>query len=134
MQKDSTDFTPSATQKALLSVMQECDYGRSITEACAEAKVGRRTFYGWTDNPQFCRWWVEQAERHFSRELPRIYAALVRSATEKDAPGNVAASRLLLERFDKSFVPRSRKDLSVDAPFALPEILRRLDGAGEGEG
>ena len=134
MQKDSTDFAPSETQKALLSVMQECDYGRSITEACAEAKVGRRTYYGWLESPHFSRWWLQQAERHFARSLPAIYGSIVLSATGKDSSGSIAAARLFLERFDKGFVPRTRKDLSLDMPFGVPEILRRLDGAGEGEG
>ena len=114
-----TDYKPTAAQNRILSSFREHSYLISVTKACATCKVGRRTYYDWFDNPAFCQWWLDQAHRHFALQLPRIHGAVLRGATEEDAPGNPMDRRTFLERFDEGFAPRSRQHHKHEGQMGL---------------
>lgn len=102
-------FTPNENQLRVLTAFQDGDYTCSVTQAMSSSGLSRGTWYYCLGNPDFARWWQEQVERWAAMNLPRVYAALLRRATEKGAPGNTAAIRTFLERFDKDYAPRRRR-------------------------
>ena len=139
---ESTEFAPNENQLRALTAFQDDGYTCSVTEGMSNAGLHRSTWYVWTRRADFCCWWQEQVERWAAMNLPRVYAALLRRATETDAPGNTAAMRTFLERFDKGFVPRRRRDtrhggaLGVgtwDLSNASPEELARIKHALGGD-
>lgn len=113
--------------------MRENGYDASITEACEACKIARRSYYDWFENPKFSKWWLEQANKHFELRLPKVQDALLRQAGDPKAPKvDTAAAKLVLERFDKSYITRSRQDVKLDATLSVEEIIRRAD-AGDKE-
>ncbi len=104
-------FCASEKQLAYLTACQDVDYAISVTDACTVAGVGRQTYYDWLEHPGFNRWWLLRLERHFMDRLPAIYSTLF-EIVQKGAgvgcgPGKVAAAKLLLERFDKLYRPKT---------------------------
>jgi hypothetical protein len=51
---------------------------------------------------------VDQSNRHFRLQLPRVHAATFRAATGEDAAGSSRDRRLFYERFDRDYCPQSR--------------------------
>jgi hypothetical protein len=111
-----TAWSPTEKQRAALAYAQEHGYDHTVSALCQAIDVARQTYYGWWDTAEFAEWWLEQAERWFKLRLPAVYEAMHRRAAGgwdgKGKPPNMAAARLLLERFDKGFAPRSRQELS----------------------
>ena len=108
------DFTPSEKQRSLLMAAQDASYGGCVRAWCRAAEIHHGSYYRWIEDPNFCKWWRAEAEKFFCLRLPRIHAALfdaaTRPRTRKEAQIDVAAAKLVLERYDKGFVPRSRQD------------------------
>jgi len=142
-------FTPSEQQRSLLKVFQDAGYRITIAEAC-DGVAGlegdhRRQYYRWMDKPEFAAWWQAEAERFFTLKLPSVHANLHRMATtpvEKGRLGDAKAAELLLQRFDKGFVPRSQKDINAVhdvsiSPHSIDEALERwadkAAGASDGD-
>ena len=115
----ATDFTPSKKQLSLLMAAQKASYGGGVRAWCRTAEIHHGSYYRWIEDPNFRRWWMAEAEKFFCLRLPRIYGALFDAATRprkrKDAQIDVAAAKLVLERYDKGFVPRTRQDHVVAA-------------------
>ncbi len=106
---DSTDFVPGENQKAVLAAFEDAHYDISVAEACRKAGVDRTTFYTWFNRPGFADWWLAQANAHFGRMLPKVYADLARMSGGGE--GSHGAAKILLDRFDKGFLPARRKEV-----------------------
>ena len=103
-----------------LEVAQASDYEISIVDLCGEIDLNRRTWYEYFDNPTFVKWWNEQVERHFGLKLPGVYRALQRAAEGEDGICNrvrSSAAKLLLERFDRGYAPKTRQEHSGEVPL-----------------
>ena len=92
--------------------MQGCNYEISVCDLCTQAEIPRQTWYDQFGNPTFVAWWTEQYERWFALQLPRVGASMFAMATGKRDKGNTQAAKLLYERFDRGYAPRSRQELS----------------------
>jgi len=128
--QNPTEFIPTAHHKTLLSAFQDSDYLGGISENCRQAGIDRSCYYDWMDNVQgFAEWWRMKAELHFTRLLPDIYAALRKSASglDKKRTINHAAAKILLDRFDKGFLPATKTEhagsVEVDLADMTPEQL-----------
>ena len=95
----ATDFGPSRNQIMLLSAAQESSYGGSVKSWCVVAGVRRRTYYRWFKDPCFVEWWLAGARHYFGLRLPRVYAAIWRSAVGE-------------ARGDKDYLPKRRKEVT----------------------
>ena len=113
--KALTPFEPSANQLAVLSAFQDADYGCRVSDACQVGGVTKQAYYLWHNDPAFSKWWAQQAERHFSLQLGRVYGAAIRAAEGEDLPGN-SDRKLLLERFDRDYCPASRQHAELSGP------------------
>ena len=123
--KPFTQFKPSENQLAVLSAMQAEDYGCTVDAACERVGLCREVYYRWFDrNSGFGEWWRQEAEAHFGRKLPRVYAAALRSAGGQDVKG-AFDRKLLLERFDAGYAPKSRQEHTGKLTWA--DAIRELD-------
>ena len=124
--KARTAWEPNAEQLAVLKVFQDHGYKQTVSVACAEAGVGRRTYYDWHDVPEFSAWWEAQVNRFFRLELHRVYRAAFAAADPDgltcDENGNqpflglTSDRKLLLERFDRDYCPASRQHAELSGP------------------
>ena len=122
-QADQAEVTPSAAeyeptenQLAVLHAFQASKYLGTQKESCRAAGVDRGQYHRWFHNsPGFAAWWEAQAETFFHRGLPAVHARVADSAAKlfgrDDPKPDTASAKLFMERFDKGFVPRSRKDI-----------------------
>ena len=112
-----TKFTPADSQKLLLKAFQDKKYLCTVEEGCKKAGFeSRQTFYDQFDNcPGFEEWWAAEADLFFQRKLPKVKASVLDAAISKfdkdDGKYNSKAQELFLQRFDKGFVPRSKKEV-----------------------
>ena len=125
-----TRWQPNERMLRLLDVFWEQGYDVTVKDACEEAKISRRTYYNWEDDPDFMVWWNEKMDKWFIREKRKVYVSLVKAATEDDQPGSDQARRTFLERFDKQFAPRTRQDIDANVRTVEQEI-ERLAKAGK---
>ncbi len=111
-----TDFKPSGTQQSLLGAFRNQDYDISVTDACKAAGITRETYYAWMRIEGFRDWWISEAERHFTLQKTQVFASIFGAATGKvtgKPQGSPQDRKLYLERFDKDYMPKSRKDVNV---------------------
>lgn len=122
----------------VLETAQDAGYDVDITDQCARAEVGRRTFYHWFEHAEFRQWWRDRLERFFALQLAGAYAAMGRAARGKPVPGN-ADRKLMFERFDKGYSPTSRQQVEHTAPCVIevrvpdgptPEPFRPAEDGG----
>ena len=109
-----TNWAPTPTQRRVLECAQAADYEESVVNLCKSAGIARQTWYDYHDNPRFVEWWRVQFERHFGMQMPRVSAALLGRALGQREKGSDQAAKLLYERFDKGYAPRSRQDIAAD--------------------
>ena len=79
----------------------------------------------------------EQFERHFGMQMPRVSAALLGRALGQRDKGSDQAAKLLYERFDKGYAPRSRQDIAADVAVRKTYInvdTDKVTGVEDGEG
>lgn len=100
------------------------------------AEIGRRLgkhpalFRRWTWRyPGFVRWWYDEAELFFQRRLPAVYAQMFLRATGKTARGSYHDAKLILERFDRGYMPRSAQVVAAKIAHgkARPADLEAID-------
>lgn len=113
--RDGREWRPTVAQMAALEFCQDRDYGSNIRALAKAIGIHHASYYKWLKTPAFVEWWKERLDEHFTRQLPRVYAAMFKSATTgKDVARNAAAAqKLFLQRFDKAYAPRSRRDVSL---------------------
>ena len=108
------DFTPSEKQRSLLMAAQDASYGGCVRAWCRAAAIHHGSYYSWFEDPNYRRWWMAEAEKFFGLHLPRIHGALFHAAitplSGKDKKIDVNAAKLVLERYDRGFVPRRAPD------------------------
>jgi hypothetical protein len=129
-----TKWQPSPDQERLLSVFQDANYDISVCDACANADVPRKNYYNWHGNPEFGRWWQDQAEGHFRLQLHRVQAATFAHALGGGPRGSAQSAKLYLERFDKNYCPASRQHqehsgsigVALDMSGMEPDEIERL--------
>jgi len=109
-----TKWAPCENQLAALKLAQESDYELSVTALCQGVGIARTTWYEYWDTAQFVAWWTQSFEKYFSGRLPQVYAALVQSALGNRTAVNTSAAKLLMERHDKGYAPKTRADVQVD--------------------
>ena len=107
---DFPEFNPSDKQLALLSTYQDTSYAVTVKDACGITGIDRKTYYNWMQVPGFKRWWIGCIEDHFIGSLVSVYAQLVKiveDGVKVASAGQVGAAKLLLERFDKLYRPKT---------------------------
>ena len=131
-----TDWQPNEHQQHALSLSQDADYALSVTDLCKEVGVSRQAYSLWFNTPGFVKWWGEAFERHMMLALPRMYGAVMERASGLVAPksGSPQDAKLLMERFDKGYAPRSRQEVTGEGGEALTLVLKRREGDGDGSG
>lgn len=117
-----SDWKPSEDQERILRVFQDEDYKIDVLAACEKAGVNRRTFYYWTDHPEFIVWWNQRRERFWALRMGRLDAATWEGATGKGAPGNPQDRKLMYERHDTGYAPRERKQIEVSGGVDLSQM------------
>ena len=108
-----TDYEPTERQKKVVNFFRDNDYTNCVAEACKVCKVSRQTYYNWHRDERFSRWWQSELLHHFGLRLGAVLGSVFREATVPRGPGdrryNVSAARVLLDRFDEGFQPKSRQ-------------------------
>ena len=99
-----------------------------MSDHCAEAKVPRRTYYNWLNNPVFVQWWTDEVNKYFARQLPQVHKATIDAATGHKPSYGSQDRKLFYERFDKEFVPASRKEITGELAITADQwILDLMD-------
>jgi len=130
MHDSPTKFEPTEKMRDLLNAWREEDYACSISEACRRADVHRSMWYEWIHRPGFVGWWLAEAQAHFGGRIPEVYSVLF-AAASGDRRGDTSAAKLILERFDDMYAPRSRQEQKIEADVGestLDRIMRLADG------
>ncbi len=131
---NATEFQPSESQLEVLKAFQAKGYDCSVEDGCSNTSTHRVTWYKWHDDcPGFSDWWAAKAITYFARKLPAIYAALTKGAKVRLTGGDPTAAKLLLERFDKGFVPRSAKDINAHLTGSIDSVLKAEQEEHDGE-
>jgi len=110
-----TKWQPCANQLAALKLIQESDYELSVTALCQGVGIARATWYEYWDTVPFVKWWNAACEKHFAGRMPQVYAAVTQSALGNRPGVNTRAAKLLAERFDEGYAPKTRADVKVDS-------------------
>lgn len=142
MKQSGTYANLKRKQRLLIEAALEAGLKRNITALCAEAGIGRVSFYRWmNDDPAFRDAWNGLWRGIVSRHFPTAVAALV----EKAQRGDVPASRLMAEllgvlkqqvettgaqRIEVEYTNNWRTNYEVDSAASAPGPDAR-DGAGE---
>jgi hypothetical protein len=126
MTENAANWEPSENQKRVLAAAQDDGYEQTIEKMCDVAGINRRTYYRWFDDQGFLDWWQYEADKYFIRQLPRVQRAAVKASLEKGAPGSVADRKLVLERFDKGFAPRTRQEQHHTGNVTIEQLVHGL--------
>ena len=111
---DPTKWTPTENQEAALKRAEACEWKFKIVNLCADIGVDRSSYYQWFKTPGFVAWWNEAVERWFALRMPAMYGDILESVRMESSRRNMSAAKLLMERFDKGYAPRSRQDVKAD--------------------
>jgi hypothetical protein len=122
-----TGWTPTEFQLALLKVMQDNGYDMTITAACEQAGICRETYYQYLRTSYFREWWQASADEYFARELPKVYSTMLARATGKSDAGSSQDAKLILERFDERYQPKSRADIDQRSTGELRIVVEHVD-------
>jgi len=133
MAKVLTDYKPTDRQRKLLKVLQAASYKLTVKGACKQADVSPQRYYRWFNNADFRAWWTGHYERFFALQLPRIHNAIVRSDLGQNKDGNPQAMKLALERFDKGYVPASKREIEGTLALTYEQELEELEKAAAAE-
>ena len=129
MSDQQTEWEPSKDQVAYLNAQQDADYGLSVEKAMTESgsSVTRTRWYDWSKDDQFVAWWNEELDRFFSLRRARVIHHLEQSAIGADKDANVLAIKTLLERYDKKYLPASKKVIDGPGDVSYEEWLEKLE-------
>ena len=105
-------WEPTKKQTAALEYAQAHDYKYRVDNLSTNLDIGRSTYYGWFSTPAFSAWWLDNWTQHFATHLPDVYATILDKARGESDRGDVSAAKLIVERFDKGYVPQSQKILT----------------------
>ena len=138
MKNDMTNWTPTENQLKALKHAQEQRYDYSVTALCQAIGIARQSYYGWFETPEFSEWWINALERHFGQRLGKWYQGLEQIGTGA-SDGKASAYKILLERFDKAYLPKTKQQVQhsggvgveVDLEHKTKEELERFAHATE---
>ena len=105
-------WEPTENQTAALQYAQDHDYKYSNVNLCKEVGISKQAYYQWFNTPAFSSWWLDNWTQHFATHLPDVYATILDKARGESDRGDVSAAKLIVERFDKGYVPQSQKILT----------------------
>ena len=129
-----TNWSPSEKMQAALKYAQSVGYEYTVTMLCREADVHPTTWYEYYDNPRFVQWWGDAFERYFAMQVPRLNAAAVGMAMGTKTTGNVTALKLMIERHDKGYMPRSKQEITGAGGAPLKTYVQvDVNGVVEGK-
>ena len=128
-----TQFTPTPNMRLAVRYLKGCDYDSKVSVMCESIGIARRSYYDWWEKPGFGEWWDAQSVAHFTRRLPAVRAAALAAALEVTGRGDkkhdVAAIKLVMERFDEGYAPRSRQDQTTRTEHGADvNLLDHMDG------
>jgi len=136
-----TKWKPTKNMRAALTYAQEHGYAYCKIKLCAEIGIDRSTYYGWFHNADFDRWWRNKWVGYFELRLSAIYGtALARAEGISGAKGSTRDAKLLIERFDKGYAPKTRQErtgettlktyINVDVPRVAGEKEQETEQGG----
>lgn len=106
MAQDGTDFIPSKQQLDFLEAFVLCGHRATIAAICRESGVPRRTYYNWTKNREFVKWFVAETRNTVEgTKLPYVWQSLFLQCVN----GHTQACRLFMKQFDELFVENDWK-------------------------
>ena len=109
----STKWRPTKNMKAALTYAIAHDWTFFVSHLCAELGFDRSAYYQWFHNEHFRAWWKDRWERYFEVRMNAVWAAsAARAEGRKGAEGSTQDAKLLAERFDKGYQPKTRQELS----------------------
>ncbi len=123
------EWHPTENQMDALAYCQKRDYNYKITLMAKSLEMDDHTFRKWFDGPAFVSWWNEQTEKYMARQIPRIMSAMIDEATGKKKSGRsgAAAARLILDRYDKQFIPKSQTEINVKGRIDVEHSSKQFD-------
>lgn len=130
MPQNSTNWTPTPKQAAVLEAGQEAGLNHSISAICEAAGVDRKSFYNWINRDQnFKTAWENIWAHSIRRHMPGVVAAMIAKAQDGDVP----AARLVA---DLAGVTRQRLEAAVTQNTTLsvkeaPDITIYLDAIAD---
>ena len=133
------DFTPSENQLKVLTAIQDTEYSATVMDVCKRAGITSQAYYKWFQNEAFREWWQAELDRFFALRRSRVIAAIYQAAiSEKPQPrGSTTDRRLFLERYDKGYMPKSKRELEHRGPVPVDlsqmsqeELLRMAHACG----
>ena len=108
------NWTPSENMKAALEWATDKEWFFEVTTLCEAIGISREAYYDWFRNARFVAWWGSEWERYFALRMPKVWRKVDAALGRPGSETNMAAAKLLAERFDKGFAPRSRQDIAAD--------------------
>ena len=108
MAKNLTKWEPNENQCKAQEYAQANDYQYKVCDLCQAVGISRQAFYLWRDDPEFCRWWSSEVDKHFAGSLDELYSgqlAIARNGAVNTS--QTAAAKLLMERFDAVYAKQS---------------------------
>ena len=109
-----TNWTPTDNQLEALRLAEKAEWKYTVGNLCQDVGISRAAYYQWFDTPGFVEWWGTAVDRWFTMRMPGMYGDVLEAVRMEGSKRNISAAKLLAERFDKRYVPRSRQDVSAD--------------------
>lgn len=120
-QIDGKAWHPNENQVNALNYVlsKDCDF--KIGAMAKAIGMSPQNWPAWRNSPAFVAWWRQKLEQYIHDELPAIMACLLKTAKGKKSATRmqVAAIKLLMERYDKAYIPRSHMDVKHSGEVKL---------------
>lgn len=100
-------WRPTAKMVALRDAARDAEYGGTIRSWCEAAGVVRERYYEYFDSPNFVEWWQHHVDAYFTQQMANLVGRML---TGEITP---QAVKLVMERYDRAYCPRTRTDLEV---------------------
>jgi hypothetical protein len=110
------EFQPTDNMLAAVQFARENNFDKSGPQCAAAAGGSRTNWYAWVQKSAFVRWWYGEADDHFIGLLPQVWAASFKRSTgvlPVKEGGDPRDAKLLAERFDNGYVPRSKQIIAA---------------------
>ncbi len=109
------NWQPTQKQRRALRYAREHAWDYQVTEMATEIGIARRTYYKWFETAGFRDWWQREWERFFAIRMGRLWGRVFAAACGEERKPFQAYAKLLIERFDRGWEPRSSRE-QPDAP------------------
>lgn len=111
-----TEYQVKALEYVLL---KECHFTIKAMAKAIGMEPNNWTY--WRKIPGFVAWWRQNLDEYMHDQLPVIMATLLKIAKGGKVATRmqVAAAKLIMERYDRAYIPRSRADVNVKGELKL---------------